>query len=145
MGAPCDAHKFLCQKSLYKTAPLPIGHGMQHQRPGRGASRSYVLVRVPVEHEELATSMQSLVDATVAAAKSGSGGRAVDYAETERAIAERTATVERAAHVEVLRSLDVDAPQVRVRGELFVRLGREPGTYQTLAGKAKVERVPDVN
>lgn len=113
---------------------------MQNTRPGRGAARRYIAVKVPVEHRDLAESMQSLVDATVVAARSSSGGRAVDYAETERAIADRTAAVERAAHAEVLRSLDVDAPRIRVRGELFARLGREPGTYRTMAGESVVER-----
>lgn len=110
------------------------------QRPGRGATRGYVLVQVPVEHEDLAVSMQGLVDTTVAAARSNKGGRAVDYAETEKAIAEQTAAIERAAHTEVLRSLDVDAPRIRVRGELFARLCRAPGTYRTMAGESMVER-----
>lgn len=113
---------------------------MQTKRPGRGATRAYVLVRVPVEHKGLAESMQSFVDATVAAARSSNGGRAVDYAETERAIAERTAAMERAAHAEVLRSLDVDAPRIRFRGELFAKLGRARGTYRTMAGESVVER-----
>ena len=62
---------------MYKQAPLPIGSWMQ-QRPGRGAARDYVLVQVPVEHKKLAESMQGLVDTTVAAARSNSGGRRVD-------------------------------------------------------------------
>jgi hypothetical protein len=97
-------------------------------------------VKVPVEHEALAESIQSLVEATIAAAESVSGGRAVDYAETERSIAERTAAIERAAHVEVLRALDVDAPVVRVRGALYLRFGRAPCAYRTMAGEAVVER-----
>jgi hypothetical protein len=94
----------------------------------------------PVEHKGLAESMQSLVDTTAAAARSSSGGRAVDYAETEKAIAERTAAVERAAHAEVLRSLDVDAPRIRVRGVVCNRIGREPGTYFSMAGDIVTER-----
>lgn len=113
---------------------------MLYTRPGRGAARDYVLVRVPVEHKELAESMQGLVDFTVAAARSAEGGRAVDYAATERAVAERTAAIERAAHAGVLRALDVDAPFIRVRGELFARFGREPGTYYLMAGEVVNER-----
>ena len=113
---------------------------MPSKRPGGRLARDYVLVKVPVEHKRLAESMQGLVAATVTAARSSSGGRAVDYAETEKAIAEQTAAIERAAHAEVLRSLDVDAPRIRVRGELFARLGREPGTYRTMAGESVVER-----
>jgi len=64
----------------------------------------------------------------------------VDYAATEKAIAEQTAAVERAAHVELLRALDVDAPQIRVRGKLYGRFGREPGRYSTMAGEVVVER-----
>lgn len=97
-------------------------------------------MKVPVEHKGLVESIQSLVDATVAAAESSRGGRAVDYAETEREIAEQTAAVERAAHAEVLRALDVDAPRVRVRGVFFNRIGRAPCAYSTMAGDAVVER-----
>ncbi len=85
-------------------------------------------------------SMRSLVDATVKAAARNAGGRAVDYAATEKLIAERTAEIERAAHTEVLRSLDVDASRIRIRGAEFARIGREPGTYHTLAGDSVVER-----
>ncbi len=97
-------------------------------------------MKVPVEHKGLAESMQSLVDATVAAAVSSRGGHAVDYADTERAIAKQTAAVERAAHAEVLRALDVDAPRIRVRGALYASFRRTPGTYFTMAGEVKVER-----
>jgi hypothetical protein len=99
-----------------------------------------LLVKVPVEHKALAESMVSLVDATVAAVRSSKGGHAVDYAETERTIAERTAAVERAAHAELLRSLDVDAPRIRFRGVVCNRIGREPGTYFSMAGDVVVER-----
>jgi len=113
---------------------------MQKQGPGRGATRGHVLVQVPVEHKNLAESMQRLVDTTVAAVHSSAGGRAVDYSETEKAIAEKTAAIERAAHVEVLRSLDVDAPRIRVRGVVCNRIGSEPGTYFSMAGGVVVER-----
>ncbi|MEZ5962298.1 MAG: hypothetical protein R3F56_00500 [Planctomycetota bacterium] len=83
-------------------------------------------MKVPVEHKGLAESMQSMVDATVAAARSSRGGsvserRAGQFQSdrntaTEKAIAERTAAIERAAHAEVLRALDVDTPRFRVRG-----------------------------
>jgi len=97
-------------------------------------------VQVPVEHKDLAESMQRLVDTTVAAVDSSAGGRAVDYSETEKAIAEKTAAIERAAHVEVLRSLDVNAPRIRVRGVVCNRIGREPGTYFSMAGDVVAER-----
>lgn len=113
---------------------------MLNQRPGRGASQGYILVRVPVEHKDLAESMQSLVDATISATWSSGGGRAVDYAEREKAIAEHVAAVERAAHAVELRALDVDAPQIRVRGRVYTKFGREPGTYFTMAGKVAIDR-----
>jgi hypothetical protein len=113
---------------------------MQHRCPGRGAARRYVAVQVPVEHKDLAKSIQSLVDATAKAASGNAGGGAVDYAATEKLIAEQTAAIERTAHTEVLRSLDVDAPQIRVRGEQFAKIGRARGTYHTLAGDSVVER-----
>jgi hypothetical protein len=53
---------------------------MLSKRPGRGAARRYVVVKVPVEHKSLAESMQSLVDTTVTAARSSGGGRAVSTA-----------------------------------------------------------------
>ncbi|MCB9583771.1 MAG: hypothetical protein H6718_00145 [Polyangiaceae bacterium] len=84
---------------------------MQTKRPGRGAAREYVLVKVPVEHKQLAESMQSLVNTMVAVAGSNSGGRTVNYAETERVIAEQTAAVEREVHAGLLRALDATSDE----------------------------------
>ena len=99
-----------------------------------------MLVKVPVEHKMLAESMQALADMTASASASARGGRSVDCAATEKAIAARTAAIERAANAEVLRALDVNAPRIRVRGDLFARFGREVGTYYTMAGEVQVER-----
>ena len=97
-------------------------------------------MKVPVEHKGLAESMQALVDVTEAACRSAGGGRAIDYARTERTLAERTAAIERAAHAEVLRACAIDAPRIRVRGDVYVRFGCEPGSYFTMAGEVVVER-----
>lgn len=97
-------------------------------------------MKVPVEHEGLAESMQALVEAAKSASRSGRGGQAVNYADIERIIAERTAAIEQAAHAEVLRAHDIDLPQVRVRGQLYTRFGREPGRYFTMAGEVVIER-----
>ena len=113
---------------------------MQTQRPGRGASRDYVFVKVPVKQMALAESIQHLVDTTVATAESSAGGHAVDYAATEKAIGEQTAAIERAAHAATLAALDVDAPRIRVRGAVYARFGRVPGRYFTMAGEVDVER-----
>ena len=63
---------------------------MQQQRPGRGAARRYVAVQVPVEHKDLAESIQSLVDATVKAASGNAGGGAVDYAAMDNGLVKAT-------------------------------------------------------
>ena len=73
---------------------------MQTTRPGRGAARRYVAVQVPVEHKELAESIQSLVDATVKAASGNVGGGAVDYAATEKLIAEIQPRITGSDHVD---------------------------------------------
>ena len=57
-----------------------------------------------------------------------------------RLITRGSLVFERAVHAELLRALDVDVPRIRVRGELFARFGREPGTYYTMAGEVVVER-----
>ncbi|MCP5043752.1 MAG: hypothetical protein GY944_22210, partial [bacterium] len=77
---------------------------------------------------------------TVAARRSGRGGHALDYGEIEVTIAERTADIERQSHTEILRSLDIDAPRVQIRGDTYTKIGREPGEYKTMAGRVVVER-----
>jgi hypothetical protein len=113
---------------------------MSRHVPGRGAVADHIVVAVPVELKSLADSFQELVDATIAARRSGRGDHAMDYGEVEVTIAERTAAIERAAHTKILSSLDVDAPRVRIGGEMYTRIGREPGTYNTMAGPVIVER-----
>jgi hypothetical protein len=50
------------------------------------------------------------------------------------------AAVERAAHQAILRSLDLDAPRVRIDGATWTRVGRYEVTFYTLAGPVVVER-----
>ena len=68
------------------------------------------------------------------------GGKAVDYAEVERVIAQAASRSERAAHEAVLRALDIDVPAVIIGGIRYHRVGRCEGRYHTMAGSVSVER-----
>jgi len=56
------------------------------------------------------------------------------------AIGEAAARIERAGHLAVLKSLDVDRPSVVIGGARFAKVGRCEATYYTLAGPVVVER-----
>lgn len=108
--------------------------------PGRGAVAERIFVAVPVELKSLVVVFENLIEATLAATRSGRGDHALDYGEIEATIAERTADIERQSHAEILVSLDIDAPRVQIGGETYTKIGREPGKYKTLAGPVVAER-----
>jgi hypothetical protein len=68
------------------------------------------------------------------------GGKAVDYAAVEAAIAEGASRTELAAHGAVLKSLDIDVPAVVIGGVRYTRVGRCEGAYHTMVGSVSVER-----
>jgi hypothetical protein len=68
------------------------------------------------------------------------GGKAVDYASVEAAIAEGASRTELAAHGAVLKSLDMDVPAVVIGGVRYTRVGRCEGAYHTMVGSVSVER-----
>jgi len=114
---------------------------MQKQHHGRGASEEVILVAVPVQHKRLVEPIEAMIRATERACASGRGGRAIDYAEVETTMAERTAELERAAHAEVLAALDIDSPRIVVCGKTYTRIiASSPGTYYTMAGPVEVKR-----
>lgn len=114
---------------------------MQKTHHGRGASEEVILVAVPVQHKRLVEPIEAMIRATERACASGRGGRAIDYAEVETTMAERTAELERAAHAEVLAALDIDSPRIVVCGKTYTRIiASSPGTYYTMAGPVEVKR-----
>jgi hypothetical protein len=68
------------------------------------------------------------------------GGKAVDYAAVEAAIAEGASRTELAAHGAILKSLDIDVPAVVSGGVRYTRVGRCEGAYHTMVGSVSVER-----
>jgi hypothetical protein len=88
----------------------------------------------------LAEAVQQLVTSVDRARRRADGGRAVDYAQIERDVGERTAAIERAAHQSLLASLDIDAPTVLIDGRLHTRVHRAEGRYYSLAGDVVVAR-----
>jgi len=68
------------------------------------------------------------------------GGKAVDYAAVEAAIAEGASRTELAAHGAILKSLDIDVPAVVIGGVRYTRVGRCEGAYHTMIGLVSVER-----
>ena len=60
------------------------------------------------------------------------GGKAVDYAAVEAAIAEGASRTELAAHRAILKSLDMDVPAVVIGGVRYTRVGRCEGAYHTM-------------
>jgi hypothetical protein len=99
-----------------------------------------IVISIPDDCKSLADAVQQLVTSVDRAQRRADGGRALDYAQIERDIGERTAAIERAAHQNILTGLDVDAPAVVIDGRLHTRVHRTEGRYYTLAGDVAVER-----
>lgn len=99
-----------------------------------------ILISIPDNCKPLAEVMTQLVASVERAHRRTDGGRAVDYAQIERELGERTAAVERAAHQSILAGLDIDAPAVMIDGRLHTRVHRAEGRYYTLAGDVIVDR-----
>ena len=99
-----------------------------------------IMISIPDDCKSLADAVTQLVASVDRAHHRASGGRAVDYAQIERDVGERTAAVERAAHQSILAALDVDAPTVVIDGRVHTRVHRAEGRYYTLAGDVVVER-----
>ncbi|HEY3160673.1 MAG TPA: hypothetical protein VGJ78_17025 [Vicinamibacterales bacterium] len=99
-----------------------------------------IMISIPDDCKPLADAVKQLVASVDRAHHRARGGRAVDYAQIERDVSERTAAVERAAHQSILAALDVDAPTVVIDGRVHTRVHRAEGRYYTLAGDVVVPR-----
>jgi hypothetical protein len=99
-----------------------------------------IMISIPDNCKPLADAVNELVTSVERAQRRSHSGRAVDYAQMEREMGERSAAVERAAHQSILRALDVDAPAVVIDGRVHTRVHRAEGRYYTLAGDVIVER-----
>src|SRR5260370_32158004 len=108
----------------------------------RGCSMSIVLT-VPDELKFMVPAINQLlcqVGQTLTRTSGNRSGHSVDYQQVECEIADGVAKLERAAHEGVLQSLDVDAPRLLIRGELYEQVGRSDGIYFTMAGPCQVFR-----
>jgi hypothetical protein len=113
---------------------------MTRHVPGRGTGDDDIIVRVPVQHRGLAESMQALVNHLVTEEQRAVGGRAVDYGKVEDRVAADVAAIERESHAGILRSLEIDAPMVKIGGKLHVRIGHGEGVFKTLSGPVSIHR-----
>src|SRR5438874_13100167 len=99
-----------------------------------------MVIEVPEALTELGKAMaEQLAEVQRTLARQG-GGRAVDYALVEQAVAEAAGRTEREAHRAILQSLDIDVPAVVIGKERYTRVGRCEDQYHTMAGSVSVER-----
>lgn len=97
-------------------------------------------IKIAAEFKELGDVFESILANVQGTIGRTGGGKAVDYAKVERAVADDAAKVERTANRAILQSLDVDLPVVVIGGERYTRVGRCPDNYHTMAGSVSVER-----
>src|SRR5438552_15858270 len=99
-----------------------------------------MVIEVPEELTELGKAMaEQLAEVQRTLARQG-GGKAVDYALVEQAVAEAGGRTEREAHRAILQSLDINVPAVVIGKERYNRVGRCEDQYHTMAGSVSVER-----
>ncbi len=98
------------------------------------------VIEVPEELREVGEAMAATLATLQGTLARLGGGKAVDYAEVERVMAEEAGRTERAAHRALLQALDIDVPTVVIGGLRYTRVGRCEGSYHTLAGSVSIER-----
>jgi hypothetical protein len=99
-----------------------------------------MVIEIPEELKALGEAVKALVIQVEAAWRSTRGGKALEYTEVERQLAEGAAAIERAGHQAVLQGLDVDQPRVAIGGKGYARVGRHAAAYYTMAGPVVVLR-----
>lgn len=99
-----------------------------------------MVIEVPEKFEEVGKAMAETLAKLERTLGGLGGGKAVDYAEIERAILEETGRTEQAAHRAILQSLDIDVPTVVIGGLRYNRVGRCEASYHTMAGSVSIER-----
>lgn len=99
-----------------------------------------MVIEVPEELTEVGEAMAEHLAALQRTVARLGGGKAVDYAEVERAMSESAGRTEMAGHRAILQSLDIDVPAVVIGGVRYTRVGRCEASYHTMAGSVPVER-----
>src|SRR6266403_2001977 len=99
-----------------------------------------MVIEVPEEFTEVGKAMAEHLAALQRTVSHLGGGKAVDYAEIEQAMAESAGRTELAGHRAILQSLDIDVPAVMIGGVRYTRVGRCEAPYHTMAGSVSVER-----
>lgn len=99
-----------------------------------------LVIEVPEEHTEVGKAMAEHLAALQRTVARLGGGKAVDYAEVERAMSESAGRTEMAGHRAILQSLDIDVAAVVIGGVRYTRVGRCETSYHTMVGSVPVER-----
>src|SRR6266496_6352654 len=99
-----------------------------------------MVIEVPEEFTEVGKAMAEHLAALQRTVSRLGGGKAVDYAEIEQAMAESAGRTELAGHRAILQSLDIDVASVMIGGVRYTRVGRCEAPYHTMAGSVSVER-----
>src|SRR5580658_4747029 len=99
-----------------------------------------MIIEVPEEFTALGEAMAEHLAAVQRTVSRLGGGKTVDYAEIEQAMAESAGRTELAGHSAILQSLDIDVPAVIIGGVRYLRVGRCEAPYHTMAGSVSVER-----
>ena len=99
-----------------------------------------MVIEVPEEFTEVGRAIAEHLAALQRTVLRLGGGKAVDYAEIEQAMAESTGRMELAGHRAILQSLDIDVPAVIIGGVRYTRVGRCEAPYHTMVGSVSVER-----
>ena len=99
-----------------------------------------MVIEVPEEFTEVGKAMAEHLAALQRTVSRLGGGKAVDYAEIEQAMAVSAGRTELAGHRAILQSLDIDVAAVMIGGMRYTRVGRCEAPYHTMAGSVSVER-----
>src|SRR5450759_4920513 len=105
-----------------------------------GGVMAKMVIEVPEEFTEVGRAIAEHLAALQRTVLRLGGGKAVDYAEIEQAMAESTGRMELAGHRAILQSLDIDVPAVIIGGVRYTRVGRCEAPYHTMVGSVSVER-----